>query len=48
MSARQIGKSFTLAYLAAQKVLMSRRGKEALALVISTGSRAASEFLKKC
>lgn len=44
ISSRQIGKSFTLGFLAAYTALSK---KNALVLMISTGSRAASELLKK-
>lgn len=44
---RQTGKSFDIAFIAVSKVLTSQRANP-LALVISTGARAASEFLKKC
>lgn len=44
---RQIGKSFSLAWLAVAKVLTAQKAG-ATALAISTGARASSEFLKKC
>lgn len=44
LSSRQVGKSFSLAYIAVKKALLSRNG---LSLCISTGARAASELLKK-
>lgn len=45
LSSRQIGKSWTAAFIAVQQALSKQNG---LALCISTGSRAASELLKKC
>ena len=45
MSSRQIGKSWTCAFISVFKALSKRNG---LSLCISTGSRAASELLKKC
>lgn len=44
LAARQIGKSFSLAYLAVYKALSKKGG---LALIISTGARASSEIMKK-
>lgn len=44
LAARQIGKSFSLAYLAAYKALSKKGG---LALIISTGAKASSEIMKK-
>lgn len=44
LAARQIGKSFSLAYLAVYKALSKKGG---LALIISTGARASSETMKK-
>lgn len=45
LSSRQIGKSWTCAFISVFKALSKRNG---LSLCISTGSRAASELLKKC
>lgn len=45
VSSRQIGKSWTLAFILCQKALSKSNG---LTLCISTGSRAASEIIKKC
>lgn len=45
LASRQIGKSFTIAYLMCQKVLQA---PGTVGLCISTGARAASELLKKC
>ena len=45
VSSRQIGKSFTLSFIA---VLEALRKKNSLVLCISTGSRASEELLKKC
>ena len=45
LSSRQIGKSWTCAFISVFKSLTRRNG---LSLCISTGSRAASELLKKC
>lgn len=45
LSGRQLGKSFTLAFIAAYKAL-EKDGN--LVLCISTGARAANELLKKC
>ena len=45
LSSRQIGKSFTLSYIATQKALEKTNS---LVLCISTGARAASELIKKC
>lgn len=45
LSGRQLGKSFSLAYIADMKALMKPNG---LSLCISTGSRAASELISKC
>lgn len=45
VSSRQIGKSFSLGYLASYKALSKING---LSLIISTGSRAASEMIRKC
>lgn len=45
LSSRQIGKSFSCGMIAVYKALFRRNG---LSLCISTGSRAASELLKKC
>lgn len=45
LSSRQIGKSFTLGWLAVYKALSKQDG---LSLCISTGSRAANELIKKC
>lgn len=45
VSARQVGKSFSIAFLMCLKVL-ERKG--AVGLCVSTGARAASELLKKC
>lgn len=45
LSARQVGKSFTLGWLSVYKALQRQDG---LSLCISTGSRAACELLKKC
>lgn len=45
ISARQLGKSFTSAYLLVQKALQKRNG---VSLCISTGSRAAGEIIRKC
>ena len=42
---RQIGKSWTAAYLATQKCLMKKNG---LVIYLSTGQRAADESLKTC
>lgn len=47
LSARQVGKSFALSYLATKKVLTSGK-PNSLALCISTGARASSELIKKC
>lgn len=44
LAARQIGKSFSLGYLAVYKALSKKGG---LALIISTGARASSEIMKK-
>ena len=44
LAARQIGKSFSLGYLAVYKALSKKGG---LALIISTGARASSEIIKK-
>ena len=44
ISSRQIGKSFTIGYLSAYTALFK---KNSLVLLISTGSRAAQELLKK-
>lgn len=44
-SARQVGKSFTLAGMLVRAALSRREG---LALCVSTGQRAASELVKKC
>lgn len=43
-SSRQIGKSWTLAFIAAYKALQKKNG---LSLCISTGGRAAAELMKK-
>lgn len=43
---RQLGKSFAMAYIAVKAVLTSSKPSP-LALCISTGARASSEFLKK-
>ena len=45
VSSRQIGKSFTLAFLAVYKALSRKNG---LSLCISTGARSANELIKKC
>lgn len=45
LSSRQIGKSFACGMIAVYKALSRRNG---LSLCISTGSRSASELLKKC
>lgn len=45
LSSRQAGKSFSLAYIAVYKALLTPKG---LSLCISTGARAADELLKKC
>ena len=45
VSARQVGKSWTLAFLAGYKALSKQNG---LSLCISTGARAAGELVKKC
>ena len=45
ISSRQIGKSFSIAFLMTMKVLQK---DGTLGLCVSTGSRAASELLKKC
>lgn len=45
VSSRQIGKSFTLAFLAVYKALSKKNG---LSLCISTGARSANELIKKC
>ena len=45
LSSRQIGKSWTCAFISVFKSLTRRNG---LSLCISTGSRAASELLKNC
>lgn len=45
VSSRQIGKSFTLAFLAVYKALSRKNG---LSLCISTGARSANELVKKC
>ena len=44
VSSRQIGKSWTLAFIAAYKALEKKNG---LSLCISTGGRAAQELIKK-
>lgn len=44
LAARQIGKSFSLAYLAVYKALSKKGG---LSLIISTGAKASSEIMKK-
>lgn len=44
LSSRQIGKTWTLAFLASYQALQRKNG---LSLCISTGSRAASELIKK-
>ena len=45
ISSRQIGKSFTIAGILCYKSLSKKNG---LSLCISTGSRAASEIIRKC
>lgn len=45
LSSRQVGKSFTLSYIANQKALEKTNS---LVLCISTGARAVSELIKKC
>lgn len=45
ISARQIGKSFTIAGILVYKALSRKNG---LSLCISTGARAASEIIVKC
>ena len=45
ISSRQIGKSFTIAAILCYKCLLKKNG---LSLCISTGSRAASEIIRKC
>ena len=45
VSSRQIGKSWTIAFEATYKALAKQNN---LVLVISTGSRASIELLKKC
>lgn len=45
ISSRQIGKSFTIAGILCYKCLQKKNG---LSLCISTGSRAASEIIRKC
>lgn len=45
VSSRQIGKSFTIAFIMCAKALSRRNG---LSLCVSVNSRSASEILKKC
>ena len=45
LSSRQIGKSWTLSFIAVYKALSRKNG---LSLCISTGARAAAELIKKC
>lgn len=45
LSSRQIGKSWTLAFCAAEKCLERKNG---LSLCVSTGARAAQELISKC
>ena len=45
LSSRQIGKSWSLAFIAVYKALSRKNG---LSLCISTGARAAAELVKKC
>ena len=45
MSSRQVGKSWSLAFLSVYKALSKRNG---LSLCISTGARSANELIKKC
>ena len=45
VSSRQIGKSWSIAFIATAKALLKDNN---LVLVISTGSRASMELLKKC
>ena len=45
LSARQAGKSFSIAFLSVMKALQKKNG---LSLVVSVGARSASEIIKKC
>ena len=45
LSARQAGKSFSIAFLSTMKALKKKNG---LSLVVSVGARSAAEIIKKC